>query len=85
MAEFATRLQELGAASLPVLDHTGLTGCYDITLTFPEGMRPTDRPDLLGAADTFAILERQLGLKLQERKAEAEFLVIDHAEKPTEN
>jgi len=85
MPEFATRLVELGAVSLPVVDRTGIPGFFDITLTFPEGMRPMDRLDIPAAADIFSIMEKQLGLKLEERKAPAEILVIDHAERATEN
>jgi uncharacterized protein (TIGR03435 family) len=86
MGEFATILVELGAVSLPVADRTGIPGFFDITLTFPEGTRPMDRPDILGTADIFGIMEKQLGLKLEERKMPTEILVIDHAERvPTEN
>ena len=35
--------------------------------------------------DWFAVLEEQLGLKLQVRKIPMEMLVIDKAEKPSEN
>jgi uncharacterized protein (TIGR03435 family) len=85
MSEFATRLVELGAVSLPVVDRTGIPAFFDITLTFPEGMRPMDRLDIPVVADIFSILERQFGLKLEERKVVAEILGIDHAERPTEN
>jgi uncharacterized protein (TIGR03435 family) len=33
----------------------------------------------------FAAIEQQLGLKLELQKVPTEFLVIDHAEKPSEN
>src|SRR5262249_34514097 len=85
MSEFATRLVELGAVSLPVVERTGLAGVFDVTLTFPEGSRPMDRTDIPVAADIFTILEKQVGLKLQERKGPTEMLIIDHAERPTAN
>jgi len=85
MAELALKLQELGAVSLPVVDRTGLTGYFDITLTFPEGSRPTDRPGGGNEADIFSILEKQLGLKLEEKKSATEVLVVDRAERPTGN
>jgi hypothetical protein len=66
-----------------VVDKTGLEGCFDLTLEW--------RPDTIQPADTmatrpsiFTALERA-GLKLEPRKANVEFLVIDHAEKPEGN
>jgi uncharacterized protein (TIGR03435 family) len=46
-----------------------------------------DIPEMMaGETSIFSIMEQQLGLKLESRKASAEILVIDHAEKtPTEN
>lgn len=76
-----------------VIDKTGLTGKYDITLDWT----PDDRiafklsPDAAKAAaesglpDLFGALQQQLGLKLESQKGSVEVLVIDHAEKPSEN
>jgi uncharacterized protein (TIGR03435 family) len=36
-------------------------------------------------ASVFTALQEQLGLRLRSRKAAVEILVIDHAEKPSEN
>jgi uncharacterized protein (TIGR03435 family) len=58
---------------LPVIDQTGLTGNYDVVL------------DLSKSRDWFAVLEQQLGLKLEARKVPVEMLVIDRAEKPVAN
>jgi uncharacterized protein (TIGR03435 family) len=71
-------------AGRPVLDRTGLTGSYDFTLDWsPDfgGARPPDP----GAAELFTALQEQLGLKLELRKEPLEFIVIDHAERPSEN
>ena len=82
----------------PVLDKTGLTGKYDVKLDYSiaglEGQRwvariqaglDKDVPDD-GGPDLFAALQQQLGLKLEDRKAPFEVMVIDHIEKtPTEN
>jgi uncharacterized protein (TIGR03435 family) len=85
MSELAKRLLELGAVSLPVVDRTAIPGFFDISLKFPDGMRPMDRLEIPVAANIFDIMEKQLGLKLEERKPAVEVLVIDHAERPTEN
>jgi uncharacterized protein (TIGR03435 family) len=82
-------LTETGTVSLGrVVDKTGLAGIFDFTLEFagtlgPGGAYP---PPDLGGPDLFTALEKQLGLKLEERKGSTDVLVIDHSEKtPTEN
>jgi uncharacterized protein (TIGR03435 family) len=71
-----------------VIDKTGLTGKYDVTLTFiPEddtpgkdnGASDSNTPDL------FTAVQEQLGLKLVSSKGPVDTLVIDNAEKPAEN
>ena len=65
----------------PVVDKTGITGKYDITLNFaPEGSTDSTLPSI------FTALQEQLGLKLEPQKVPVEILVIDHLEKmPSEN
>jgi uncharacterized protein (TIGR03435 family) len=62
----------------PVVDRTGLTEKYGITLDFSlrDG---DDRPSI------FTAVQDQLGLKLEAGRAPIEMLVIDHLEKPEEN
>jgi uncharacterized protein (TIGR03435 family) len=71
-------------AGRPVLDKTGLTGSYDFTLQWlqdPTGTNPgtSDLPPLNTA------LQEQLGLRLQPTTAAFDTVVIDHADKPSEN
>jgi bla regulator protein BlaR1 len=54
-------------------DKTGLNGNYDFKLQW------TSRPSL------FAALQEQLGIKLESQNGPGEILVIDHAERPSEN
>jgi uncharacterized protein (TIGR03435 family) len=82
MSRFAQVLSR--QTDLPVVDNTGLKGSFNLKLLWrPESARPTDeemeRPALFDA------LQRQLGLRLESRKTPIEVLVIDHAEKPSEN
>jgi len=64
-----------------VIDATGLSGKYEIGLTWVPG----DAPDNPGPT-IFAALQEQLGLKLESKKGMVEILVVDHVEKtPTEN
>jgi len=76
-------------------DKTGLQGNYDFKLQWTPGAsqapvaeqegtanslsRPSSRPSL------FAALQEQLGLRLESQNGPGEILVIDHAEKPSEN
>jgi uncharacterized protein (TIGR03435 family) len=72
-----------GTAGRPVVDKTGLTGYYAYTLDWIPADRPAE-PD----SDTPSMgtaVQQQLGLKLEPTKAPYEFLIIDRAEKPSEN
>lgn len=73
----------------PVLDKTGLTAKYDISLQWTPG--PTQLPDLNGADNDHSIpapsasaltaaIEQQLGLKLQPQEGMVETIVIDYVE-----
>lgn len=67
--------------NVPVIDQTGLDGFYDFTLEAP----PPSAEIALDRADYFDAIRRQLGLKLESRKAPVEVFVIDRAERPGEN
>jgi uncharacterized protein (TIGR03435 family) len=71
----------------PVIDETGLANPYDFTLEFmSEGRKGPSAPDADPAAPSILVaLEEQLGLKLEPRKQPTEILVIDRAERPSEN
>jgi uncharacterized protein (TIGR03435 family) len=70
-------------AGRPVIDRTNLPGLYAYTLDwFPADRVP---PPDLDAPSMFAALQEQLGLRLEATKGPIEKLVIDHAEKPSEN
>ena len=71
-----------------VIDKTGLTGRYDLTLRWTPDIGPA--PMLNGQPDTsapsiFTAIQEQLGLKLEPAKGPVPVLVIDHAEMPSEN
>jgi uncharacterized protein (TIGR03435 family) len=76
----------------PVVDATGLKGEFEIELSWsagPQAAEPGMQRD--GAASTpmddlFSAVRESLGLKLEARKTQVEFLVIDHIERvPTAN
>jgi uncharacterized protein (TIGR03435 family) len=64
----------------PVLDTTGLTGLFDLSLDFTldESLSAT-------GTSVFEAVQQQLGLKLEARKGPVEVVVIDHVERPTGN
>jgi uncharacterized protein (TIGR03435 family) len=74
-----------------VVDKTGLTGSYDIDLTFtpdrmPQGAPPpgVQMPNIdPNGPSLFTAVQEQLGLKLESQRAPVEVLVIDHVERPT--
>jgi len=79
----STLAQSLQAQSdRPVIDKTGLKGYFDIRVPVEFGADPT-APG--GRLDVNAQILDGLGLKLESSRARIEVLVIDRAEKPTEN
>jgi uncharacterized protein (TIGR03435 family) len=91
MKQFAAPLTQL--LRRPVVDETGLTGDYDLDLTYaPDQSAPTGPPGAPGppppAADApsiFTALQEDLGLKLDSRRGPIEVLVVDRIERPSEN
>jgi uncharacterized protein (TIGR03435 family) len=88
MADFAWALSRMRwIGDRQVVDNTGLEGNYDFTLSFDRNPVPptaTDGPPRLGP-DIFSAVQEQLGLKLESGRAPVQFLVVDHAEKPSAN
>jgi uncharacterized protein (TIGR03435 family) len=68
-----------GQVGRVVIDKTGLTGQYDIALTWAPDNQPDAGPSI------FTALQEQLGLKLQSARAPVDVVVIDHIERPSEN
>jgi uncharacterized protein (TIGR03435 family) len=80
----------------PVIDATGLTGKYDFALFWDYSgsnqRRASTSDGPIAGADSdpgptlFEALQAQLGLKLEQKKAQVEIIVVDHMEKvPSEN
>jgi bla regulator protein BlaR1 len=79
----------------PVVDKTGLTGKYDFVVEWtPDiadarqqgfGNGVTEPAPAPGGPTIFTALQEQLGLKLESQKGPVENIVIDRAEKPSEN
>jgi uncharacterized protein (TIGR03435 family) len=72
-----------GYTDQPIFDKTGLTAPYDFTLEFTvqdlSGDNAPSLPSLVTA------VQEQLGLKLEPGRERFDTLVIEHAERPSEN
>lgn len=87
-----------GSLGRPVIDKTGLTKNYDFKLEYSrddvgvapalggggDGAPPVPNADASGPTLVTAVQE-QLGLKLESTRGAVEIIVIDHAEKPSDN
>jgi uncharacterized protein (TIGR03435 family) len=79
----------------PIVDKTGLNGLFDIRLEWAPGAESpplpfTQNPDApppppVEGPSVFTAIQEQLGLKLESAKGPAEVIVIDSAQKPSEN
>src|SRR5687768_439433 len=94
LADFLTQI-----VGRPVIDRTGLTGFYDLTLKWaldqsgnpapfglPAGAMPSSAPPPPADPDApniFTAVQEQLGLKLEAGRGPVEVVVIDRIEKPT--
>jgi uncharacterized protein (TIGR03435 family) len=70
----------------PVVDKTGLTGKYDLSLEWtPDSMTASDSPTGASGPSLFTAVQEQLGLKLISTHGPVKTLVIDHIEPPSPN
>jgi uncharacterized protein (TIGR03435 family) len=80
-----------GLLRLPVVDKTGLAGAYDYTLMIRRvGGGKKEPPPGVSVEREFEpplpiVVEEQLGLRMERQKVPMEILVIDRAEKPSED
>lgn len=85
MAQFADRLSR--QVDRQVIDFTGLTGQYDLTLDFKPETESAQSPDTgSDRPSIFSALPEQLGLRLEPRRVALDVLVVDAAAKvPVDN
>ena len=82
MADLAAFLPDMAGAYVdrPVVNLTNLADAYDFKLTW-VGKALIDQ----GGLTVFEALEKQLGLKMEERKLPFPATVIDHIERPSDD
>jgi uncharacterized protein (TIGR03435 family) len=82
MAQLVSQFSKINGVDRPVINKTGLTGTYDYKLEWGDDAAVTGDPTV---ASVFSAFQEQLGLKLEPTKAPVQVLIIDHAEKPSDN
>jgi uncharacterized protein (TIGR03435 family) len=76
-----------------VVDRTGLTGTFDVDLTWTPDQFSQGRGELPSGSvaidpsgpSIYTAVQEQLGLKLESQQGSVDVLVIDHVEQPTED
>ncbi len=82
MAQLAGQFSKRNNVDRPVVDRTGLTGTYDYKLEWGDDAAVAANSDVVSI---FTAMQEQLGLKLEPAKAPIPVVVVDHAEKPSDN
>ena len=78
IGQLADMLSTLIVIGKPVLDRTSIPGFYDFLLDLRELRPPDDREP---GASPRAVIDQQLGLRLETRKERLEVLVIERADR----
>jgi uncharacterized protein (TIGR03435 family) len=68
-----------------VIDKTGLTGPFDLDLQWTPDQALGAGGALTDGTSLFAAIQEQLGLRLEAQRAPVEVLVVNSAERPTED
>jgi uncharacterized protein (TIGR03435 family) len=82
MAQLAEQFSRRNKVDRPVVNRTGLAGTFDYKLEWGDDSAASAD---LGVVSVFTAFQEQLGLKLEPTMAQVQVLIIDHAEKPSEN
>jgi uncharacterized protein (TIGR03435 family) len=72
-----------GPVREPIVDRTGLTSRYDIDLEFNSELGGLRVPDNAAGSSLATALQEQLGLRLDQRKAQLTVLVVENVAMPT--
>ena len=72
-----------GLVQRTVVDRTGLTGLWDMDLTFAPDSGPGAGPADTTSPSLFTALQEQLGLRLESTTGPVEVVVIERVERPT--
>lgn len=70
-----------GIVGRPVVDNTGLTGAYDLNLSWTPEEVSTEHDTSTQGPSLFTALQDQLGLRLSTGKTPVDMVIVDHAER----
>jgi uncharacterized protein (TIGR03435 family) len=90
VADLAKAISWFDQIDRTVVDRTGLSGVFDITVNYEPSV-PGAQADVNAGADPslpstiFTALREQLGLRLEPQTGPVDVLVIDHIERPSAN
>ena len=73
------------AAGRTIVDRTGLEGFYNVAFRFQYMPRLNATPSPDDPPNVFTAVQEQLGMKLESSKSQAQVLVVDHIERPSED
>jgi uncharacterized protein (TIGR03435 family) len=90
MKHLASTLAQQVDVGRPVVDKTGIPGFFDVHLRWSaaSSIVPSARSQAVATDDpvsVFTALQEQLGLRLDPDMVETEILIVDQAERPSEN
>jgi uncharacterized protein (TIGR03435 family) len=84
MPKFASYLAR--RMDLPVSDETHLQGSYSFAFEYiPDDLKAAASTDQPALPSLFTVLQQKLGLKLEQKKVLVDIIVVDSAERPSEN
>lgn len=84
MAELAKSFSM--AVGRKVVDKTGITGVFRVSLTYAPEQLDGATPDSENSGPSiFTAIQEQLGLRLDSAKGPVDVLIIDHVDRPSEN
>jgi uncharacterized protein (TIGR03435 family) len=84
MSDLANEIWNGFISDRPVIDRTGLTGTFKLRIEATPEFRLNGNPQP-GDLSIFTAVQEQLGLKLEPSTAPVDILVVDSAQKPSEN
>jgi uncharacterized protein (TIGR03435 family) len=82
MTQLAEQFSRRNKVDRPVVNRTDLAGTYDYKLEWGDDTAAAAEP---GVVSVFTAFQEQLGLKLEPTKAPVRVLIVDRAEKPSDN
>jgi len=84
MTRFASYLARV--TKQPVSDDTHLRGSYSFGFEYsPDDLKAAVSADQPALPSLFTVLQQKLGLKLEQKKIPVDTIVVDSAERPSEN